>query len=413
MVPDDSYGPTGAPDALLDEAIVLLAQLVAFPTVSSASNLDLIAWVRAYLATFGVAAETFPNDDGTKASLWATIGDASVPGVVLSGHTDVVPVAGQRWTREPFTLGVEGERYYGRGTADMKGFIACVLAVLPRLKARDLPLPVHLALSYDEEVGCLGVRPMLAQVAQRRPLPVGVIIGEPTSGRPVTAHKGKVAVRCDVHGRAAHSAYAPQGVNAVEKAARLIVAIEDMAREFAANGPRDARFDPPYATAQTGVVSGGNSVNVVPARSSFSFEARSTDESELDRFVDAVRAAAERDVLPAMRAVAPESDVRFEVLTRYPGLRTSDAEAIVALAKSAAGAHDCSVISFGSEGGLFAAAGIPAVICGPGSMDQGHKPDEFVTRADLRQCLAFLLELGERLARGQSATANLGSISVG
>jgi len=401
MARDDSDVSAPVPDALLDAAIGLLGQLVAFPTVSSESNLDLIDWVRARLAAMHVASELFPNDTGDKASLWATIGDAALPGIVLSGHTDVVPVAGQRWTREPFTLGVDGERLYGRGTADMKGFIACVLAVLPVLQSRGLPLPVHLALSYDEEVGCLGVRPMLARIAQRRPLPVGVIIGEPTSGRPVTAHKGKVAVRCDVQGRAAHSAHAPQGINAVEKAARLIVAIEDMARAFATTGPRDARFDPPFATAQTGVVVGGSSVNVVPARCSFSFEARSTDETELDRFVDAVRGTAERDVLPGMKAAAPEADVRFEELTRYPGLSTADAQPIVVLAKSAAGAHECGVISFGSEGGLFAAAGIPAVICGPGSMDQGHKPDEFVTRSDLRQCLGFLLQLGERLASGQ------------
>lgn len=400
MAPDDLAAPSRVPEALLDEAISVLARLVAFPTVSADSNLGLIHWVRDRLAAAGIESELFPNAEGTKASLWATVGDAAVPGVVLSGHTDVVPVAGQKWTREPFALSVEGERLYGRGTADMKGFIACVLAVLPDLAERRLPLPVHLALSYDEEVGCLGVRPMLAEIAKRRPLPAGVIIGEPTSGRPVTAHKGKVAMRCDVHGRACHSAHAPEGVNAVEKAARLIVAIEDMARDFARDGQRDERFDPPFATVQTGVVAGGISVNVVPSRCSFSFEARSTDEAELDRFLDAVRTVAERDVLPGMRAVAPEADVGFELLTRYPALRASDDEPVVALTKEAAAATETGVISFGSEGGLFAAAGIPAVVCGPGSMDQGHKPDEYVTRSDLRRCLAFLLNLAKRLERG-------------
>jgi acetylornithine deacetylase len=204
-------------------------------------------------------------------------------------------------------------------------------------------------------------------------------------------------MRCDVHGRACHSAYAPEGVNAVEKAARLIVAIEDLAQDFAARGPRDARFDPPFATAQTGVVSGGSSVNVVPARASFSFEARSTDETELDRFLAAVQAKAEHEVLPAMRAKAPESDVRFELLTRYPALRSPDDAAVVALACEASGTAETGVISFGSEGGLFAEIGIPAVICGPGSMDQGHKPDEFVTREELRRCLRFLARLTARL----------------
>jgi acetylornithine deacetylase len=279
----------------------------------------------------------------------------------------------------------------------MKGFLACVLAMVPVFVARGGPVPIHLAFSYDEEVGCLGVRPMLAEIAKREPKPLGCVIGEPTSGRPVTAHKGKVAMRCDVHGRACHSAYAPEGVNAVEKAARLIVAIEDLAQDFAAHGPRDARFDPPFATAQTGVFSGGSSVNVVPARASFSFEARSTDEAELDRFLAAVQAKAEREVLPAMRAKAPEADVRFELLTRYPALRSPDDATVVALACEASGTAETGVISFGSEGGLFAEIGIPAVICGPGSMDQGHKPDEFVTREELRRCLRFLARLTARL----------------
>lgn len=387
-------------DMRLEEAVAILAKLVAFPTVSADSNLPLIGYVRDLLSGHGVTAELFPNEAGTKASLWATIGTPDRPGLVLSGHTDVVPVAGQAWTRSAFELTDDGERLYGRGTADMKGFLACVLAMVPVFVARGGPVPIHLAFSYDEEVGCLGVRPMLAEIAKRDPKPLGCVIGEPTSGRPVTAHKGKVAMRCDVHGRACHSAYAPEGVNAVEKAARLIVAIEDLAQDFATNGPRDARFDPPFATAQTGVFSGGSSVNVVPARASFSFEARSTDEAELDRFLAAVQAKAEQEVLPAMRAKAPEADVRFELLTRYPALRSPDDATVVALACEASGARETGVISFGSEGGLFAEIGIPAVICGPGSMDQGHKPDEFVTREELRRCLRFLARLTERVQAG-------------
>jgi acetylornithine deacetylase len=285
----------------------------------------------------------------------------------------------------------------------MKGFIACVLAMVPVFAAHRLPLPVHLAFSYDEEIGCLGVRPMLDEIAKREPKPRGVVIGEPTSGQPVTAHKGKLAMRCDVVGRACHSAHTPDGVNAVEKAARLIVAIEDLAQDFARRGLHDDRFDPPFATAQTGVVAGGISVNVVPSRCSFSFEARSTDDAELDRFLESVFTTAERDVLPAMRAVAPESDVRFELLTRYPGLKSADDDAVVALAREASGERETGVISFGSEGGLFAAAGIPAVVCGPGSMDQGHKPDEYVTRDELRRCLGFLQGIATRLAEGWPA----------
>jgi len=390
-------------EELLAASVAILERLIAFPTVSADSNLPLIEFVRGYLAEHGVTSELFPDAAGSKASLWATIGDASSPGIVLSGHTDVVPVAGQSWTRPPFALTDEGERLYGRGTADMKGFLACVLAMVPVFSSHRLPLPVHIAFSYDEEIGCLGVRPMLEEIAKREPKPLGVVIGEPTSGQPVTAHKGKLAMRCDVVGRACHSAHTPDGVNAVEKAARLIVAIEDLAHDFAERGPRDDRFDPPFATAQTGVVAGGISVNVVPSRCSFSFEARSTDEAELDRFLEAVSTKAARDVLPAMRAVAPEADVRFELLTRYPGLRSAEDDAVVALAIAASGESQTGVISFGSEGGLFAAAGIPAVVCGPGSMDQGHKPDEYVTREELRRCLRFLQGIAARLGEGWPA----------
>jgi len=389
----------------LADAVGLLTRLIAFPTVSADSNLPLIHFVRDYLESHGVQAELFPDASGAKASLWATIGPSHRPGLVLSGHTDVVPVAGQNWTRPPFALTDEGERLFGRGTADMKGFLACVLAMVPVFAARGGTVPIHLAFSYDEEVGCLGVRPMLEEIAKREPRPWGCVIGEPTSGRPVTAHKGKVAMRCEVVGHACHSAYAPEGVNAVEKAARLIVAIEDLAHDFAANGPRDERFDPPFATAQTGIVTGGVSVNVVPSRCTFSFEARSTDEAELDRFLAAVQTRAEQEVLPGMRAKAPETDVRFELLTRYPALRSPDDATVVALTCEASEESRTGVISFGSEGGLFADAGIPAVICGPGSMDQGHKPDEYVTREELRRCLRFLARLGERAQAIQTNTA--------
>lgn len=385
--------------ALLNPTVSILRDLIAFPTVSADSNLGLIDYVQSHLRSLGFAVELFPNEAGTKASLWATLGPADRSGIVLSGHTDVVPAAGQSWRRQPFELTDEGERLYGRGTADMKGYIACVLALAPEWSRAPLSVPIHIALSYDEEVGCLGVRPMLEEIAKRKPLPFGCVIGEPTSGVPVTAHKGKVSFRCDVHGRACHSAYAPQGVNAVEKAARLIVAIEDLARGFAHHGVRDDRFDPPFATAQTGVISGGNSVNVVPSRCSFSFEARSNDEAELDRFIAAVRHYANEQLLQEMRVVAPEANIEFEMLTRYPGLNASLNEHVVSVAREAANADSTGVISFGSEGGLFSAIGIPSVICGPGSMDQGHKPDEFVTRSDLNQCLRFV---GNVVARAQS-----------
>jgi acetylornithine deacetylase len=380
-----------------------LRTLVGFATVSADPNRPLIDWVCAQLAAHGVQAERFPDASGHKAALWAHLGGPTdVPGLVLSGHTDVVPVDGQRWTRPPFTLTEETDaagdvRLFGRGTTDMKGFIACVLATLPLWTDARLTRPVYLSLSYDEEVGCLGVRPMLAEIAQRRPLPFGVLIGEPTCGLPVTGHKGKVAMRCDVTGRSCHSALAPDGVNAIETAAQMIVRIRELAAQFSRDGRRDDRYRPPFATVQTGLVHGGTGVNVVPNRCSFTFEARSTRRDELDHVVTTVRAQAADALLPAMRAVAPEAAIDFETLSEYPALDTPADAPLAQWLAAVTGAPEPGTVSFGSEGGLFAAAGMPAVLCGPGDMAQGHKPDEFIRRAALAEYLGMLERLAERL----------------
>ncbi|WP_165676184.1 M20/M25/M40 family metallo-hydrolase, partial [Metapseudomonas otitidis] len=240
----------------------LLERLVAFPTVSRDSNLALIGFIRDYLAGQGVTSELFLNAEGTKANLFATLGPTDQGGVVLSGHTDVVPVDGQAWTRDPFRLSESEGRLYGRGTADMKGFIASVLAAVPAFLAQPLRLPVHLAFSYDEEVGCLGVRSLLDALAQRPNRPRLCLIGEPTELRPVLGHKGKLAMRCQVHGAACHSAYAPQGVNAIEYAARLIGHLGEIGEELARPEHHDPRFDPPYSTVQTGLIEGGRALNI-------------------------------------------------------------------------------------------------------------------------------------------------------
>ncbi|MCW5623216.1 MAG: acetylornithine deacetylase [Burkholderiales bacterium] len=392
-------------EPLLDAAIDHLRHLVAFPTVSADSNLALIEYVRALLAKHGIDCELFPDATGQKANLWATLGgDARVPGLVLSGHTDVVPVKGQPWTRDPFVLGDEGDKLYGRGTTDMKGFIACVLALIPQFAQRRLSRPVHLALSHDEEVGCIGIRSMLAAVAQREPKPFGAIIGEPTRGRPVLSHKGKIALRCDVTGHACHSAHTPDGVNAIEHAARMIVRLRTLADDFRVRGRSDPRFDPPFTTVQTGVVHGGVSVNVVPDQCSFVFEARAVDPTDLDRVANDIRDYAAADLLPQMRAIAPESDIRFESVIDYPALDTA-ADAEIARWMHTLTGHPAGTVSFGSEGGLYAAAGIPAVLCGPGDMAQGHKPDEFITRTELRSFVEFLLRLTTRLESPQPALA--------
>jgi acetylornithine deacetylase len=375
----------------------LLERLIGFATVSRESNLELIAFVQQYLADLGVESELFHNAERTKANLFATIGPHDRGGIVLSGHTDVVPVDGQAWTVEPFRLTEQDGRLYGRGAADMKAYLASVLAAVPAFLARKLQAPVHLAFSYDEEVGCLGVRSMLADLQERVHKPRVCLIGEPTELKPVLGHKGKLAMRCHVKGAACHSAYAPYGVNAIQYAARLINRLETIGDELARPEHRDERFDPPFSTVQTGVIHGGRALNIVPAECEFDFEVRSVPGFDAASVAERLQAYAEADLLPAMRAVHAETDIRLQALNAYPGLATSpDSEAARLLARLC-GSTEFGTVAFGTEGGLFTQAGIPTVVCGPGSMDQGHKPDEFVSVEQLHRCDAMLLRLADYL----------------
>lgn len=368
----------------------LLARLAAFDTTSRASNLALIDFVAGYLEGFGVPHELIHNAEGTKANLFATLGPADVPGIVLSGHTDVVPVDGQAWTRPAFALSESDGRLYGRGTADMKGFLACVLALVPAASRAALRRPVHLALSYDEEVGCLGVRSLLDQLAQRPVKPLLCLIGEPTELKPVLGHKGKVAMRCQVQGAACHSAYAPQGVNAVEYAARLVAELGRLGEALKAPEDQDPRFDPPFSTVQTGLINGGQALNIVPEDCTFDFEIRALPAQDPYQVIHQLQAHAEAILLPAMRAISGQSAIRFTELSSYPGLDTAVASEAAEWVAQFCGSRDFGTVAFGTEGGLFAAAGIPTVVCGPGSMAQGHKPDEFITQAQLDGCDAML-----------------------
>jgi acetylornithine deacetylase len=373
----------------------LLGHLVAFDTTSRESNLALIDFVERYLAGFGVPAQRVYSADRSKANLFATIGPDTVPGIVLSGHTDVVPVDGQPWTVPPFALTEREGKLYGRGTADMKGYIACVLALVPALVDTPLRLPVHIALSYDEEVGCLGVRTLLAALDTHPVKPLLCIIGEPTELRPVLGHKGKLAMRCDVQGHACHSAYAPQGVNAIEYAARLIAELGRLGQ--ALQTTLDPRFDPPYSTVQTGVISGGKALNIVPADCRFDFEVRALPDHDPGRVVDDLARFATEHLLPTMKAVSEQSSIRFTPLSAYPGLATDPHSQAAVLIAALTGSTDFGTVAFGTEGGLFHGAGIPAVVCGPGSMDQGHKPDEFVTVEQMQACDRLLGRLLEHV----------------
>lgn len=378
----------------------LLAQLIAFPTVSRDSNLALIEFVRDYLNDLGVACELDYNVERSKANLFATIGPSDRGGVLLSGHSDVVPVEGQAWSLPPFELSEQDGKLYGRGAADMKGFIACVLASVPRFLAQPLRLPVHLAFSYDEEVGCLGVRSLLAKLQQRPHKPALCIIGEPTELKPVLGHKGKLAMRCQVQGAACHSAYATQGVNAIEYAARLINRLGEIGQRLSAVERQDARFDPPYSTVQTGLIQGGRALNIVPAECQFDFEVRALPSDDPQRVAEELRAYAETELLPQMHAVSTASAITFQPLSAYPGLATEPHSEAAQLLALLAGSHEFGTVAFGTEGGLFHQAGIPTVICGPGSMEQGHKPDEFVSCEQLAGCDAMLARLADWLQLG-------------
>ncbi len=372
----------------------LLNRLIAFNTVSRESNLALIEFVRDYLTSLGIDSELIHSDDGRKANLYARIGPALSGGVMLSGHSDVVPVDGQAWSVPPFEMTERGGKLYGRGTADMKGYIACVLAALPTFLAKPLRVPLHLAISYDEEIGCLGVRSLIEALEGRPERPSLCIIGEPTSMRPVLGHKGKLGMRCEVHGAACHSAYAPQGVNAIEYAAKLIARLGEIGQRLAAIERHDARFDPPYSTVQTGTISGGSALNIVPEHCRFDFEVRTLPADDAEQIASELQAYA-LELVPHMRAVQPDTGIRFTPISAYPGLATAaDSEAAKVLALIS-GSQDFGTVAFGTEGGLFDQAGIATVVCGPGSMDQGHKPDEFVSLEQLGQCEAMLQRLAQ------------------
>lgn len=372
------------------DSLAMVRRLVAFDTTSRASNLALIEFVRSYLDGLGVASELVFDETGNKANLYAKLGPLEIGGIMLSGHTDVVPVDGQEWHSDPFNVLAKDERLFGRGTADMKSFIAVVLALLPALAARQLRIPLHLALSYDEEVGCRGARGLIAAIADRPDRPRLCIVGEPTMMQPVTGHKGKRSFRCRVHGFECHSALAHLGVNAIEAAAELVALLKAMARRRRDEGPFDPEYTPAYTTIQTGVIHGGTALNIVPKDCTFDFEFRLLPAENPDAGISELRAFAENRLLPEMRAIRAEAAIEFEELSAFPGLDTADNAEITRLVASLTGANGTAKVSFGTEGGLFQRAGIPTVVCGPGSIEQAHKPDEFIDLDQIAQCERFI-----------------------
>ncbi|MEM7171764.1 MAG: acetylornithine deacetylase [Pseudomonadota bacterium] len=374
-----------------------IERLIAFDTTSRYSNLELIACLSDYLAELGVTATLVHNPEKTKANLYATLGPGDRGGIALSGHTDVVPVDGQDWSSDPFRVAERDGRLYGRGTCDMKSFIAVALAQAPRILAANPKIPVHYCFSFDEEIGCKGVPHLLDFLAHQPIRPALCIIGEPTSMQVITAHKGKLAMTCDVRGKEAHSSLAPHGVNAIDAAARLVTFIADLAAEKAQLGPFDHDYDVPHTTIQTGVISGGTQLNIVPGHCQFQFEFRNLPSDDPQALLARVQSHAQKDIEPAMKAIDPASGFSWTREAAYPGLHTDPDSDVVALAKSLSGSNSTGKVSFGTEGGLFHQAGMPTVICGPGSIDQAHKPDEYVSLEQLHLCEAFMDRLVEHI----------------
>lgn len=379
--------PPAAPGA---DTLRLIRELIAFPTVSRDSNLQLIDYVRELLRPLDADLRLTFDDDRRKANLFATLGPCDGRGIVLSGHTDVVPVDGQDWASDPFIVSEREGRLYGRGTSDMKSFIACVLALAPQYVERGLKTPLHLAFSYDEEVGCLGVRGLLEDMVAAGIRPRSCVVGEPTEMRPVIAHKGKQSYRCTVRGLASHSAYAPYGVNAVEAAAEAVAFLKQLARRHRDSGPYDRGFDIAWTTVHTGVIRGGTALNIVPQDCVFDFEFRNLPGDDPEQLRAEFEAHVRTVIEPEMHAVDPGTGFRIEKMSEIPALDTGAEAEITALAQEFSGSTDIAKVSFGTEASQFQVAGVPTVVCGPGSIREAHKPDEFVTLEQVSRCEHFL-----------------------
>lgn len=378
----------------------MLERLVAFDTVSAHSNLALIEFVRDFLADHGIEARILRSDDGAKANLLATIGPMREGGIILSGHTDVVPVEGQPWSSDPFRLEAREGRLYGRGSADMKGFIATALALLPTFLAAGLKRPIHLAFSHDEEVGCRGVPALIAAIARELPRPALAIVGEPTEMRLANRHKGIYGFETVVTGRDGHSSAPDAGLNAIMAATEVLRFLDRLAAEFREQGPFDPGFTPPHTTLNVGEIAGGTALNIVARQCRIRWEFRPVPDhapdqirARLDRFVA-------RDLLPRLRAQAPEAAVETRALASVPGLRPEAGSPAEALVHHLTGLNEAIGVAFTTEAGLFQGAGLPAVVIGPGSIAQAHQPDEYVEESQLEACARFLRRLAQWAAEG-------------
>lgn len=379
------------------DVVDILARLVAFDTTSHKSNLDIIDFIKTYLEGYGIFSELILNDAGDKANLFATIGPKHKPGFGLSAHTDVVPVTDQKWSTDPFQLTEKEGRLYGRGTCDMKGFLACVLAAVPYFVERNLQIPLHLLFSYDEEIGCVGVRPMIAKFGDELVKPHMVLVGEPSDMKVVTAHKGSSSYITEVIGREAHSSVLHLGVNAIVYASQLVLELRRLGSELRRN-QHDPKFTPPFSSVHVGQIQGGTALNIVPRSCHFVWEIRNIPGHNPAEIYEKFEHFAHSEVLPEMKAVSQEAAIHTQPKNKvydFQTATTQDGEALTSLVMNWTGQNATYSVSYGTEAGFFEKAGSPSIICGPGSIEQAHKPDEYVTKDQLEKCMHMLQKLAD------------------
>ena len=387
-----------APTAL-PATVDLLTRLVSFDTTSDRSNLPLIAFITGYLDELGVPYRLSHDETREKANIHAVIGKPGPGGLALSGHVDTVPVEGQNWTSDPFTLRRADGKFYGRGTADMKGFVASCLAAIPDLQAAHLSRPVHLFISYDEEISCNGARRLIEDMQDSGWTPDVCLVGEPSLLTPITGHKGRLAMRVTVRGRAGHSAIPERGVNAVQALARAMAWVGAEERRFAVEGPFVAGYDPPHSTCQVGRMGGGTGINIIPDLAWCEMEWRTVPGDDFFAEVERLRAFVAAEIEPGMRAVDPEAGFTFEVLNWIPGLDLPEDHALTDVVRQVTGRNSAGRVSYGTEAGLYQQAGIPTIVCGPGDINQAHQADEWISESELAACDRFIRRMAEQTCR--------------
>ncbi|MFY0662235.1 MAG: acetylornithine deacetylase [Shimia sp.] len=385
---------------MLETTKQILSDLIAFPTVSVDSNLDMISYLAARLKDCGAKVEIFHDETGKKANLFATLGPAVDGGIVLSGHSDVVPVTDQDWTSDPFVMEQRDGRLYGRGTCDMKGFIAATVAMAPHFAQRVTDTPVHFAFTYDEETGCIGAGHLVEALKERNINPRLAIIGEPTSMRIIEGHKGCHEYSTRFQGLEGHGSAPDLGVNAVEYAARYVSRLLELKAKLTTMAPDTSRFEPPWTTVNVGALHGGSVHNVIAPKAQVDWEMRPVQASDASFVKEALKAYCEDELLPAMRKVFPDAQIDTEVVGEVAGLVPVDDNAARKLLMELTGANGADLVPFGTEAGLFQSMGMDVVVCGPGSIEQAHKADEFIALDQLSDCLKLLEKLGDTLAKG-------------